>query len=341
MPSKARTVSSGVTGVAGRIRVVLFSEVNSKLGSPFLNVLATHPRVDLAAVVTSPIGRLCSYFVKDQEQVDLAQQALGLGVDVLRPGRVNAPDSLANLEALDADYFIVGNYQQILKEELLDIPHVTSVNFHPSPLPRYAGLAPFYWMVRHGERFGAVSAIEITPGIDAGPLIMQKPMQLTGMETALKLRTAQENLNVEMLRELIPRLADGAFDRVPQDETFRSYFGRPRDEDYLIDFSRDAESVRRAVRAGYRHPGAHTVGSEKERVVLLSVGVADPGCRASLGRPGTVHRSDSGLFIAARDEWVRVITVERHGREVLVGDYEPGMSHGTVLGHPDQLLAPA
>ena len=36
------------------ITVVLFSEVNSKLGAPFLDLLANHPLVDLAAVVTSP-----------------------------------------------------------------------------------------------------------------------------------------------------------------------------------------------------------------------------------------------------------------------------------------------
>ncbi|MFG3497070.1 methionyl-tRNA formyltransferase [Streptomyces sp. NPDC047928] len=324
-----------------RIRVVLFSEVNSKLGSPFLDLLARHPQVELAGVVTSRPGRLCSYFVDDPDQVDLAAQAAALGVPVLRPAKVNSPDSLAGLGALDADYFIVGNYQQILKEELLALPRVTSVNFHPSPLPRYAGLAPFYWMVRHGERLGAVSAIEITPGVDAGPLLMQKPMLLTGQETALKLRTAQEQLNVRMLAELVPQLADRSFTRTPQDERARTYFGRPTDADYLIDFTQDAETVRRAVRAGYRHPGAYTLGADGERVVVLSVGVAGDTCRATLQPPGTVRRSDTGLFVATRDEWLRVITIERDGREVLVSEYEPSMAHGTVLGVADRVLVPA
>ncbi|MEV0230750.1 formyltransferase family protein [Nonomuraea sp. NPDC050786] len=315
-----------------RIKVVLFSEVNSKLGSPFLDLLGRHPQVALAGVVTSPPGRLCSYFVDDREQVDLVSQAAALGVPVFRPAHVNSPESLRSLRALAADYFIVGNYQQILKQELLDIPRVTSVNFHPSPLPRYAGLAPFYWMVRHGERFGAVSAIEITPGIDAGPIIMQKPMPLTGQETALKLRTAQELLNVEMLGELIPRLADRSFTRTYQDESLRSYFGRPTEEDYRLDFTQDGESVRRAVRAGYRHPGAFTIGADGERVVILSVDVAGRTCWAPLDHPGTVRRSDTGLFVATRDEWVRIITIEQDGAEIFVRDYERSMPHGTLLG---------
>lgn len=315
--------------------------MNSKLGSPFLNLLAAHPLVDLVAVVTSPPGRLCSYFVSDPDQVDLERQGMELGVPVFRPQKVNAPQFLEELRRVCADYFVVGNYQQILKEELLAIPAETSVNFHPSPLPRYAGLAPFFWMVRHGERSGAVSAIEITPGIDAGPLLMQKPMRLTGQETALRLRTAQEQLNVQMLGELIPQLVDGTFVRKPQDESLRTYFGRPGDEDYVIDFSQDAESVRRSVRAGYRNPGAYVAGADGSRVVVLSVGVAGRSCRGSLEAPGTVRRSDSGLFVAARDEWVQVITVERVDTEVLVADYEPAMPHGAVLGSRHALLVPA
>lgn len=57
------------------IRVVLFSEVNSKLGAPFLSILAEHPLVRLVGVVTSPIGKLCPYFLGEEDQVDLEKQA--------------------------------------------------------------------------------------------------------------------------------------------------------------------------------------------------------------------------------------------------------------------------
>ncbi|MFD9846756.1 methionyl-tRNA formyltransferase [Streptomyces parvus] len=329
----------GLITVTRVIRVVLFSEVNSKLGSPFLRLLQEHPQVELAAFVTSPPGKLCSYFVDDPQQVDVAAQAEKLNVRVFRPEKVNSPQSLAYLRQLHADYFIVGNFQQIMKKELLEIPAVTSVNFHPSPLPRYAGLAPFYWMVRNGEQFGAVSAIEMTPGIDAGPLLMQKPMYLTGQETALKLRTAQEHLNVKMLSELIPQLADQSFVRTPQDESIRSYFGRPTDNDYRIDFTQNSETVCRVVRAGYRHPGAFTIGADGERLVVLSVGMAGRVCRAPLERPGTVRNSGTGLFVAASDEWLRLVSVERNGQEVLVVDDDPSLTHGVVLGEPKSMFA--
>jgi methionyl-tRNA formyltransferase len=313
------------------IRVVLFSEVNSKLGSPFLDLLAEHPMVDLVGVVTSRPGRLCSYFTEDQEQVDLDTQARRLGVDVFRPVNINAPEVVATLQTLRPDYFIIGNYQQILKRELLDVPLVTSVNFHPSPLPRYAGLAPFYWMVRHGERHGGVTAIEVDEGIDTGRIIMQRKMRLTGRETALQLRTAQEPANVRMLKELIPKLVDRSFMRMPQDLNLRSYFGRPRKCDYLIDFAQDAETAIRIVRAGYRHPGAYALRTDGSKVVILATATAGGLHREPLAEPGTVRRTAAGLFVAARDEWIRVISIEQDGVEVQAGRDPSILTDGMLL----------
>ncbi|GLZ78583.1 methionyl-tRNA formyltransferase [Actinorhabdospora filicis] len=312
------------------MRVVLFSEINSKLGSPFLSLLSGHPMAELIALVTSPPGRRCSYFVHDERQVDLEAQARGLGVPVLRPRRVNEPEAVAALRALRADYFIVGNFQQILSPELLAVPAVTCVNFHPSPLPRYAGLAPFYWMVRHGERDGAVTAIEMAPGPDTGAIIRQNPMPLTGAETALELRTAQERENSLMLLELIPQLRDRSFSTVAQDLSRRTYFGRPGAGDYQLDFTRDAVTVERAVRAGYRHPGAHTARPDGSRLVILS---AEPGStRLALDEPGTVRRCSDGWHVAAADAWLRVLTVEHDGAEVPAEALGGVLADHAVLG---------
>ncbi|MEY9212377.1 formyl transferase [Thermobifida halotolerans] len=295
-------------------RVILLSEVNSKLGEPFLDMLHHHPLTDLAAVVTSPPGKLCDYFVADERQVDLEAQAKTLGVPVLRPKSVNAPEVVARLRALEPDYLIVGNFQQILKADLLAVPKVTSVNFHPSPLPRYAGLAPFYWMVRNGETDGAVTAIEMAAGVDTGAVLAQHATPLTGRETALELRTVQERANVLMLLDLIPQLAARTFTRTPQDPSERTYFTRPGPDDYRLDFAYPAHKVACHVRAGYRHPGAFARTRDGRTVTILSVGepVVGPGEPPA---PGLVRTTSEGVFVGCCDAWLRVLTVDRDGRE--------------------------
>lgn len=301
--------------------VVLFSEVNSKLGAPFLDLLAEHPLVDLAAVVTSPPGKVSPYFTQDETQVDLERQATALGIPVYRPDTVNDPELLTALQKVAPDYFIVGNFQQILKEPLLSIPRVLPVNFHPSPLPEYAGIAPFYWMIKNGARYSAITALEMTPGLDGGRIIMQRPLPLTGRDTAIELRTRQEQANVEMLAVLIPSLVHKTFTLTPQEESSRSYFGWPTDEDYRLDFTAPAEVVDRAVRAGYRHPGAYALTSSGKRLTVLTVDFAGGVVVPPLASPGTWVRTDHGVFVACAESWLRIITVEQDMAEIAAGDH--------------------
>src|SRR5262245_6952228 len=69
---------------------------------------------------------------------------------VLQPERVNK--AATSLAVFDADYFIIANYQQILARQVFDLPRRFTINFHPSLLPAYAGLWPFFWMAQNHER---------------------------------------------------------------------------------------------------------------------------------------------------------------------------------------------
>ncbi|MFI1205886.1 formyl transferase [Streptomyces sp. BHT-5-2] len=296
------------------IRVVLFSEVNSKLGAPFLSILAEHPLVRLVGVVTSPPGRLCPYFIGEEDQVDLEKQAGERGVPLFRPAKVNDPGLIRELAALRPDYFLTGNYQQILKPDLLAVPAVTSINFHPSPLPRYAGWAPFFWTVKEGERDSGVTAIEMTPEIDGGPVVMQKRIRLAGDETALEVRESHTIANVALLRQLLPRLIAREYPTAPQDATLRSYFGKPGDRDYWLDFSGPTDTVLRTVRAGYRSPGAYVHTDQGGQLTVLTaedVGQAFPAPHV----PGTLRIESGALYAASADGWLRLWSVDVHGQE--------------------------
>ncbi len=206
--------------------IVLFSETNSVFGAPILARLAAHPAVHLAAVVVREPGHLCDYYL-DDEPVDLATQAAKHGSRVLRPARVNEPSVVAQLRVLEPDFFIVANYQQILRHELLNVPSCSTINFHPSPLPRYAGLAPFYWMSRSHETEGGVSAVEMTRGLDDGPIVAQQLLRLSGQESAAEVRDSHFRASWRLFDLVLPTLIDRTYRTIPQDTTHRSYLSSP------------------------------------------------------------------------------------------------------------------
>lgn len=288
-------------------RVALFTEVNSKYGLPFFEDLLIHRDIDLVAVVTSPEGKVCDYYVDEPDPVDIAERADWLGVPVLRPGRVNDPDVIATLRAAAPDYLIIANYQQIFRDELLEVPARATVNFHPSPLPRYAGLAPFFWMALAGERDSGVTALLTVRGVDAGPVLAQRPVRLSGTETSGQVRDALFSESRKLLHEMIPRLVAGDLRARPQDETKRTYFSKPRPEDLSIDWSWPVERVLRVIRACNPKPGAAVSADGMVRILAARPHPARAGAPAE---PGTIIADpDYGLVIVCSDGWLQVTSL--------------------------------
>lgn len=327
------------------MRIVLLSEVNSKFGGPFLNDLLLHPDVTLAGLVTSPSGQVCDYYVGEPDPVDLAEDARRAGVPVLRAPKVNDPAVVDQIAGLEADYLLIANYQQILRDTLLGVPKRGVVNFHPSPLPRYAGLAPFFWMAYQGERVSGVSAVVTTAGIDDGPVLGSRQVLLSGEETAGEIRDMLFAESRRLLHQMVPRLAQGNLTGVPQDLARRSYFSRPGPEHVTVDWSWPAERVLRVVRACSPQPGA-LVPTDGGGIRIHAAGLAPDGALATAPPGEVVCDAALGLAIRCADRWIQICSLSwvpaevqhqvRHQAHQVPrhsGHHDAG--HGVDAGHHD------
>ncbi|MBD2798898.1 formyl transferase [Xenorhabdus sp. M] len=297
-----------------KTKIVLFTEINSKLGSPFLRILSAHPMIELLMVVTSPPNKKCDYFINDKYPVNIEEEAISLGIKIKRPEKVSSLETITSIKEANPDYFIVANFQQLLTRELLDIPNVIPINFHPSPLPRYAGLAPFYWMIKNGETKTSISAIKMDEGIDTGDIIMQRPVHFSEKETCIGLRTAQEEQNILMLLDLIPLMVNKNFSYKPQNTQNRSYFGRPESSDYHLNFQLEAQVLERHIRAAYRYPGAYFLTQKNLKIVVLSANVTN--IPSNTENPGNISYFKGKIFVATKDFWLQLLTIDMDGIEV-------------------------
>ena len=114
-----------------------------------------------------------------------------------------------------------------LTKIVLQIPRLDAINFHPSPLPKYAGLAPFYWMAKNHEVNGGVSAIHMDVGLDDGDIIAQQLLKLHGDESAQQIRDSHFEASWRLLSLVLPTLVDQSYRYVPQDLSQRTYYGSP------------------------------------------------------------------------------------------------------------------
>src|SRR5229473_6207370 len=117
-------------------------------------------------------------------QNPMKQLAIERGTPVFQPERVNTPEALADLRALEPDLLVVAAYGQILSPELLGIPRLGTINVHASLLPKYRGAAPVAYAILNGDAETGVSIIQVLPQLDAGPILAVIRTPIGPQETA-------------------------------------------------------------------------------------------------------------------------------------------------------------
>ena len=246
-----------------------------------------------------------------------------------RNGIPHAPpggDLAAFLRSAPCDYLFSIVNRRVLPAEVHRLASRAAINFHDSPLPRYAGVHATSWAILHGERVHGVTWHLITDEVDAGDVLKQRLVDVEPRDTALTLNAKCYDAALASFEELIGELAgEGCVPR-PQDPGRRSYFGlhaRPGAA-CSLDWSRPAREIDALVRAldfgGYTNPlGLPRLWIGGEPFLVGRAEAAEP-TGGSAAAPGTILAlADEEMLVAAGDSSVRVGGFRAaDGREVRV-----------------------
>jgi methionyl-tRNA formyltransferase len=188
---------------------------------------------------------------------------------------------------------------------VFDAPSLGSICFHPSLLPRYRGGSAIPWQIIKGETETGVSVFWVDPGIDTGPVLLQKGAPIGPDDTAgsLYYNTLFE-LGIAAVLESVDLIAAGTAPRLPQDEARASYDPLCRDEHAQVDWSRPAGDVFNLIRGCDPQPGAFVVrAGDKVRLYdarRADAGRAEPGVVAAIDQRGLVVGAGGGSIAIGR-----------------------------------------
>ena len=180
------------------------------------------------------------------------------GVRVLTPNRLRSAEAREALRDYRPDGLLLVAYGQLVPQDLLDVADRPPLNVHPSLLPRHRGAAPVAGTILAGDREGGVSLMVMTAELDAGPIVRQWRMPLTGRETTPQLEARLADLAAEVVPPELVRWAQGPIEAEPQDAAGATLVYPFTRKDGWIDWSRPAIEIDRKVRALQPWPGAWT-----------------------------------------------------------------------------------
>ncbi|MDX1577908.1 MAG: methionyl-tRNA formyltransferase [Gemmatimonadota bacterium] len=220
------------------------------------------------------------------------------GVPVLQPERPRGDDFLDAARALGPDVSVVAAYGQILRQDVLDLPPLGSLNVHGSLLPALRGAAPVNWAIIRGHPAGGVSIMRMVLELDAGPVFAREPIPIGPATTAGELYEATARRGGELLVRVLRELEAGTARAEEQDHDRATYAPKLARDDARIDWGKPASDVDRWIRGCDPWPAAWTE-LEGSPVQLFAPGPEEEG--AGDAAPGTIVEAHPvrGLAVAA------------------------------------------
>jgi len=249
----------------------------------------------------------------------VADRARELGLPLAQPADVNAADARALIATAGGrpgrHTVVVCAFGALIREPLLSEHEL--VNVHPSLLPRWRGAAPIERALMAGDERTGVSIMRLTAGLDSGPVFVQRPEPVRTDDTYGSLAGRLAELSGELLLTVLRERP--APSEQPEDGV--TYAEKITAEDRLLDPSRPAVELERAVRALTPHIGARAALPAGD---LLGVSRASLAADVRDAEPG-VHVRGERLLLGCSPGALELLRVKpAGGREMDGADYVRG-----------------
>jgi folate-dependent phosphoribosylglycinamide formyltransferase PurN len=131
------------------------------------------------------------------------------GVELLRPQRSDINDARfrARLKTLRPDLLVCA-FSQTADQAFLDLPRLGCLNVHFSLLPQHRGREPLFHAMLAGQGAG-VSVHWMAPQLDAGPVVVQEPLECARFRTLHRLILAACDLAATVVPAAIETARSG------------------------------------------------------------------------------------------------------------------------------------
>ncbi len=186
-------------------------------------------RIFGAAFVGHYFARYLKSKLKGEPSVAQVMARHNIPVIRLQTG-INKRRSLDAIRALSPDVLVSIGGNEIFRRPLIDLAPKGCLNLHSALLPKYRGLLPSFWVLRFRERYTGVSVFFVDDGIDTGPILVQKRIEIGDM-TQEQLIRHSKTIGMDAVAEAVGMIACGTVDLIPNNEEEATYFTFPTSAD--------------------------------------------------------------------------------------------------------------
>jgi phosphoribosylglycinamide formyltransferase-1 len=174
------------------------------------------------AVSLGKLDVIVELLVCDRPQAPVVERAKLAGIDVFvfRPKEYASREQyeaeiIAELEARQIDLIVMAGYMRLITDTLVQPYYGKIINIHPSLLPAFPGVNSIAQALNYGVKITGVTVHFVDGGLDSGPVIAQRAVEVTAEDTEAALAERIHTLEHLIYPQTIALIREG---RVHLDE---------------------------------------------------------------------------------------------------------------------------
>ena len=236
------------------------------------------------------------------------------GLKIIHPTSLNDSELITELNNLQPDIIVVVAYGLILSQTILNIPKFGCINGHASLLPKWRGAAPIQRCIEAGDKETGSTAILMEQGLDSGPILLRKKINILYNEDVLSIQEKISRLTAECLIEATEKFVKKEIFPKKQNSINASYANKITKIDGIIEWNMTSQTIYNKLRAFKYFPGIFTNFNNH----VLKIINGKPIKKKHQLKPGTILNINKELLIACGEESVFSIEqIQKAGKKII------------------------
>ncbi|KAA1297411.1 MAG: methionyl-tRNA formyltransferase [SAR202 cluster bacterium] len=262
----------------------------------------------------------------------ISESAHALNVPVFEFKRLRDKEAITQFKTVQPELCIMAFVTDIVPMEMINYPILGTIQYHPSLLPLHRGPSSINWPIINGESTTGLTIFWPDNGLDTGPVLMQKTVEITTKETLGDLYFKKLfPLGVEAIIESVELVRSGKAPKIVQDESMATYEGWCKADDVQVKWEENTSTVFNMIRGADPQPGANTTFNGTKLSLYDAAASSD-----NTAIPGTVISiGEFGIQISTGDGAVNIGRVRESGSgKVTSSEWAEsvGLAVGDLLG---------
>lgn len=274
------------------------------------------------------------YFIKDESIIikficlrydrrdeNLYNYAKQYNIPVLAERNVNSEEFIKQISKFNVDLFVSMSFNQIFKNEIINLPPFKTINCHAGKLPFYRGRNILNWVLINDEKDFGITVHYVDEGIDTGDIILQKIYPITDADDYSTLLDKAYKGCAEVLYESIKMIQSNQVERITQNsiDSVGMYCGMRRLGDEIIDWNQSSREIFNFVRA-LCDPGPQAASFIcGKKIKINKVKMVDGAHNYKNINGMVLGKTDRGFYVKTGDTMIEVLEY-CYGGNIKIGD---------------------